>query len=110
MARPPATQLDVSILGREYRVACGDHEREALLEAVALLDGRMREIRDAGKVTGAERIAVMAALNIANDLLRERKETAAMAQGPIDGAETSGRIHRMHVALDAALGEQDKLF
>ena len=52
----------------------------------------------------------MAALNIANDLLRERKETAPRAQGPIDGAETSGRIHRMHVALDAALGQQDKLF
>ena len=48
----PATQLDVTILGREYRVACADDEKAALLEAVAFLDARMREIRDTGQVAG----------------------------------------------------------
>ena len=80
MAQPvngkPATQpdrsitLDVTILGREFKVGCRESERPELMEAVAILDRRMREIRDAGKVNGTDRIAVMAALNIAHDLLR----------------------------------------
>ena len=93
--------LDVTILGREYRVACGEDEKAALLEAVAFLDARMREIRDGGKVGGAERIAVMAALNIAHDLLRERKKPSAAAEVSVDGTEAAGRIHRMSAAIDA---------
>jgi cell division protein ZapA (FtsZ GTPase activity inhibitor) len=65
--------LDVMILGREFKFACKENEREELTEAVAMLDRRMREIRDGGKVSGTDRIAVMAALNIAHDLLRERR-------------------------------------
>ena len=61
--------LDVSILGREYRVACKESERDELMQAVQYLDQRMREIRDAGKIAGTERIAVMAALNITHELL-----------------------------------------
>ena len=67
-----ATTLDVSILGREYRVGCKQSERDELLLAVQLLDRRMREIRDSGKIAGTERIAVMAALNIAHELLQAR--------------------------------------
>ncbi|MCL4762871.1 MAG: cell division protein ZapA [Burkholderiales bacterium] len=103
-------QLDVVILGREYRVACREEEREALLEAVAFLDARMRGIRDGGKVAGTERIAVMAALNIAHELLRERKETSGAAAGPIDASRAAGRIGRMSKAIDDALDAQDKLF
>src|SRR5260370_17190696 len=65
----PSITLDVSILGREYRVACRESEREELLQAVQFVDRRMREIRDSGKVSGTERIAVMAGLNIAHALL-----------------------------------------
>ena len=103
-------QLDVAILGREYRVACAEHEREALMQAVAHLDSRMREIRDAGKVSGIDRIAVMAALNIANDLLRERRELIAAGDGPIDESHARRRIRAMQSAIDAALVGQDKLF
>lgn len=111
-------QLDVTILGREFRIACGADEREALLRAVAYLDSRMREIRDAGKVAGMDRIAVMAALNIANDLLRERNQaagrrtspTAGSAGAPIDGSDAQRRIRAMHAAIDQALAAQDKLF
>jgi cell division protein ZapA len=63
----PSITLDVSILGRDYRVACRESERAELLQAVQFVDGRMREIRDSGKINGAERIAVMAALNIAHE-------------------------------------------
>ena len=64
-----AKTVEVNLLGRTYRVACEDREREALMQAVAYLDGKMNEIRKAGKVMGAERIAVMAALNVAHELL-----------------------------------------
>ena len=111
-------QLDVTILGREFRIACGAGEREALLRAVAHLDTRMREIRDAGKVAGMDRIAVMAALNIAHDLLRERSQASgrrsspesASADSPIDARDAQRKIRDMHAAIDKALAAQDKLF
>ena len=65
--------LDVSLLGRDYKVACKEAERAELNDAVALLDRRMREIREAARSPASERIAVMAALNLAHDLLRERR-------------------------------------
>ena len=67
-----ANTIEVSLLGRTYRVACEEGERESLLQAVAYLDAKMNEIRKAGKVMGAERIAVMAALNVAHELLSVR--------------------------------------
>ncbi len=115
-------QLDVHILGRDYKVACKEHERADLLAAVEFLDGRMREIRDAGKNLGVDRIAVMAALNIANDLLRERKAPPASAAAPapapvaadasvhVDAAAARRRIQSMQAAIDQALAGQEKLF
>ena len=58
--------LDVKIMGREYRVACTPEERDALMSAVELVDNKMREIAQRTKSTIAERVAVMAALNIAH--------------------------------------------
>jgi len=100
--------LDVSLLGREYRVACRESEREELLQAVQFLDGRMREIRDTAKVAGSERIAVMAALNIAHELLRAR--SGAPASGGFDSAAIERRISSMQTAIDRAMAEQEKLF
>jgi cell division protein ZapA len=118
VAEDHAVQLDVTILGREYRIGCRESERDALLQAVAHLDSRMREIRDAGKVNGVDRIAVMAALNIANDLLRERREPTARRSSPngtsassaIDAPDVQRRIKDMQRAIDKALAAQDKLF
>ena len=62
--------LNVKILEKEYQIACPADERKALVDSAELLNNRMREIRDGGKVVGLDRIAVMAALNIANDLIR----------------------------------------
>jgi cell division protein ZapA len=103
-----AVTLDVSLLGREYKVACKDDERAELLDAVALLDRRMKEIRDAGKGAATERVAVMAALNLAHDLLRERHAPARapLAQpltGVIDDADARRRIGLMHNAIDQVL-------
>ena len=107
--------LDITILGREFKVACKEDEREELSEAVALLDKRMREIRDTGKVTGTDRIAVMTALNFAHELLRERRAAGAVGAAPaasaaIDGESARRRIQSMQTAIDQALAGQDKLF
>lgn len=64
--------VNIKILDKDYQVACPASERPALMDSVALLNAKMREIRDGGKVIGLDRIAVMAALNMANDLIRSR--------------------------------------
>ena len=108
--------LDINLLGRDYKVACQEHERAELMDAVAFLDQRMREIRGTSKTAGIDRIAVMAALNIANELLRERKTPVAPVPAPststadADGAAARRRIQSMNAAIDQALAGQEKLF
>ena len=102
------SQLDVSIMGNTYKLACKEGEEEALREAVAYLDDKMRAIRDTGKVKGNDRIAVMAALGIAAELLATKSP-----EGPLMGmtmAEVRQKISTMHAMLDAALAPQENLF
>ena len=73
MSDTDATRVSVRILDKEYFVACPKEERGDLIDSAAFLNSRMKEIRDTGKVVGAARIAVMAALNIANEMLRQRE-------------------------------------
>lgn len=96
--------LDVKILDRELRVACPEEEREALLDAVAYLDKKMTEIRDAGKIASVERIAIMAALNIANELL-----SVKVGRG-VDLSDFTRRMRSMQTAIDQALADQETLF
>lgn len=95
--------LDVAIMGREFRVACPEDEREGLLQAVTYLDRKMREIRDTGKVIGLERIAIMAALNITHDFLSARPAES-------DNTEYKARLTQLTNMLDQALAQQDNLF
>jgi cell division protein ZapA len=99
-----AKTLEVILLGRTYRVVCEDNEREALLQAVAYLDGKMNEIKSAGKVAGSERIAVMAALNVAHELLSTK-----LGNG-FDIGQAKRRISSIEAQLDSALAKQEKLF
>ena len=99
-----AKTLDVSIMDRNYRVTCADEEREALLAAVAYVDKKMTEIKTASKVAGTERVAVMAALNIANELL-----SIKIGSG-FDIAELKRRMNLVQSKLDQALSQQDSLF
>ncbi|MEO6145993.1 MAG: cell division protein ZapA [Sulfuriferula sp.] len=96
--------MDINILGREFRVACPADEQEALLTAADYLDKKMREIREQGKVIGVERIAVMAALNIAYELLSGREDAG------FDITATKRRINSMEALLDEALADQNELF
>jgi len=106
--------IDVTIFGRQYKVACNENERAELAEAVTYLDQKMREIRDRGKVAGVDRIAVMAALNIAHDLLRERQlSRAPVSSGTANAIDDDGarrRIQAMQAAIDQTLAGQEKLF
>ena len=79
------------------------------MQAVALLDKRMREIRDAGKVAAIDRIAVMAAVNLAHDLLRARSADTTAGSTPIDAARAQRRIQSMQSAIDQMLAGQEKL-
>ncbi|MGB7542847.1 MAG: cell division protein ZapA [Burkholderiales bacterium] len=101
---PKPKTLDVAIMGRTYKVACADDEREALLSAVAYLDRKMNEIKSAGKVASAERIAVMAALNITHELLTSRNSASGF---DIEGLRR--RMAAMEATLDQALAPQERL-
>ena len=98
---PPG--LDVTILGRQFRVACTEDEKPDLLKAVDYLDRNMREIRDSGKVIGVERIAIMAALNLAHELL-------SMNVDGVDLGEVRRRMAEMRTVIDEVLSAQDDLF
>lgn len=99
-----AKTIEVSILGRSYRVSCADGEREALMRAVEYLDAKMGEIKNTGKVNGTDRIAVMAALNIAHELLSMKVGAG------FDLGDAKRRIHSIEARLDAAIAQQEKLF
>nr|WP_207188087.1 cell division protein ZapA [Thiorhodovibrio winogradskyi] len=66
-------------MDKEYRIACAPEERQGLLESARVLDERMRKVRQNGRVLGADRIAVMAALNLIYELMQERDEQAMTA-------------------------------
>ena len=95
--------VTIRILEKEYHVACPAEEKAALLESAELLNGKMREIRDSGKVVGLDRVAVMAALNLANELLKTQGQDEELKN--IVGL----RIRAMREHLDTALGPAKQL-
>jgi cell division protein ZapA len=95
--------VTVRILEKEYQVACPANERSALLASADLLNKKMREIRDMGKVVGLDRVAVMAALNLANELIETQGKDAELKD--IVGL----RIKSMRERLDDALGPAKQL-
>jgi cell division protein ZapA len=101
-------QLDVTIMGQAYKLACKEDEEAALRTAVDYLNDKMCSIRDAGKIKGNDRIAVMAALGIAAELLSTKSPNGPLSDLTI--AEVKQKISAMHTVLDAALTPQEKLF
>jgi cell division protein ZapA len=97
------SQVTIRILEKEYNVACPAEEKPALLASAELLNHKMREIRDSGKVVGLDRVAVMAALNLANELLRAQGQDEELKN--IVGL----RIRAMREHLDTALGPTKQL-
>ncbi|MEE8543597.1 MAG: cell division protein ZapA [Gammaproteobacteria bacterium] len=95
--------VSIRILEKEYQVACPADEKAALLASAELLNQKMREIRDSGKVVGLDRVAVMAALNLANELLQRTDEDRELKD--IVGL----RVKAMRERLDTALGTRQQL-
>ncbi|WP_235726665.1 cell division protein ZapA [Methylocaldum szegediense] len=89
--------IKVQILGKEYPISCPEDQQHELLIAARYLDDKMRQIRSAGRVIGTERIAVMAALNIAHELLQAQQQNKLLSQ------ELQDRFSSLHDRLDAAL-------
>jgi cell division protein ZapA len=100
--------LDVTIMGQPYRLACKEGEQHTLREAVAFLDGKMSALRDAGKVKGNDRIAVMAALGMAAEFLSMKSPQGALSDMSI--LDVKLKMEAMHTVLDAALTPQENLF
>ncbi|MCG6896097.1 MAG: cell division protein ZapA [Thiocapsa sp.] len=98
-------QVNIRILDKDYRIACEPHEQEGLHESARLLDGKMREIRQTGRVIGTDRIAVMAALNIAHDLVQLQK----VHSGAEEDGETTRRLRHLQERVSQTLAAEPTL-
>ena len=96
-------QVSIRILDKEYQVACPVSERTDLLDSAEILNSKMREIRDSGRVVGLDRIAVMAALNMANDLMHARARDQALE------GDFSNRLKLISDRVDNALSGAKQL-
>jgi cell division protein ZapA len=102
MSQTPTT-VSVMILDKEYQVACPEEDVDALTASARFLDQQMMQIKDSGKVFGLDRIAVMAALNIAHEYLNNRSSVDATQD--MVGSKVGTLVER----LDRALAEQKQL-
>jgi cell division protein ZapA len=99
--------MTISLLGREFRVGCPEGQERELLASVDYLNKKMKEVRDTGKVVGNERIAIMAALNIAHEHVSNQGKSPSGAEN----AAIRRRIVAMQETLDSALAaDQENLF
>lgn len=98
-----ATPVEVSILGKEYRISCDPGSEDELVSASRFLDTRMREVRNSGKVIGTDRIAVMVALNLAHELLKEKSDQDSAA------SSSNKRIRALRERIEIALNDSTQL-
>jgi cell division protein ZapA len=103
MSEDRISRVSVRLLDREYQVACPMDERSDLLDSAEYLDGKMREIRDTGKVVGLDRIAVIAALNIANELIKQRRN------GTVVEGDLGARLKTLRERVESALEKGQQL-
>jgi len=101
--------LTINLMGREFRVGCPEGEERQLLASVDYLNRKLKEVREVGKVVGNERIALMAALNVAHELLAQQRAPAA--PGSVDTSGIKRRIVAMQETVESALAaDQENLF
>jgi cell division protein ZapA len=91
----PTTPVSLNILGKEYKIACAQDEKEGLIQTAQELDRQMRKIRDTGKVAGTDRIAVLAALNLAHD--------SNTAKSTPDDNEFCSRLQTLRLKIENVL-------
>jgi cell division protein ZapA len=98
MSEERISRVSVRLLDREYQVACPAEERSDLLDSAEYLDAKMKEVRDSGKVVGLDRIAVISALNIANELMKLKRNGTSL-EGDV-GAKLKSLRERVESALE----------
>ena len=98
-------RLDITLLGREYKLACPPSEKAKLLEAVHLVDEHMERIKEAGRTSGNERIAVMASIQIAVELLSMKAPDGPLSNLAI--GDFKRKMDDMHRLMDTVLGPAD---
>jgi cell division protein ZapA len=96
-------RVSVRILDKEYHNSCPIEERSDLLDSAEFLNLKMREIRDSGKVVGLDRIAVIAALNMANELMRFRNRDTNL------DSDVGGRLRILRERVESALEKGQQL-
>jgi cell division protein ZapA len=106
MSQQDQARVSVRIMEKEYVIACPYEERTALLDTAEFLNNRMREVRDSGKVVGLDRIAVMVALNLANELLRLKNHDARLEKIESDA---SGRVRALRERVEGAIEKGQQL-
>lgn len=100
-------QIETTILGQSYRLACSAETEAALLEAVARVDAEMTKIRSMSNVRGTDRIAVMAALSLASELLKLQQSVRHGEAFPAE--EIRRTMHQMNEKLGAVLDQHEAL-
>jgi cell division protein ZapA len=103
MTQQDQARVSVRIMEKEYLIACPYDERSALLDAAEFLNARMREIRDNGRVVGIDRIAVMAALNLAHEFLKGKDRESRLDNG------VGQRVRALRERVEGALGKSQQL-
>ena len=103
MSEERVTRVSVRLLDREYQVACPAEERADLLDSAEYLDTKMREVRDGGKVVGLDRIAVISALNLANELIKLRRN------GSVVDSDLGSKIRTLRERVESALEKGQQL-
>jgi cell division protein ZapA len=103
VSQPDQARVSVRIMEKEYVVACAYDERSALLDAAEFLNARMREIKDSGKVVGLDRIAVMAALNLAHEYLKGKDRESKLDSG------VGHRVRLLRERVEGALEKGQQL-
>jgi len=92
-----ALAINISILDKEYKIACPSGEQSGLLASAEFLDNKMREVRDSGNIIGSERIAVITALNIAHELLNSTQQQEGL------GKDIPPRLKKLEIKISEAL-------
>jgi len=98
-------QIDVRILDREYRLSVTPEDKDRLVRASQMVDSKMRAIRDSGRVTSTDRIAVLAALQFAHQILGHGNDAQAQ-----EAAEVGRRLRKINDTLETELRQQENLF